>query len=127
MRSILSIGLLASALLLPTSAMAQATGTWRVTGDISGKAFTVDCQFTEKSGQLGGACTDISSGDKGKPGKTHVLTQGSVRGQDIDWTYSTKVMIMSVDIRFAGKLSGPRITGTVSAKGRQGIFSATRL
>lgn len=127
MRSILSLGIVASALLLPTSAMAQVAGNWRVTGEVSGKAFTVDCRFEEKSGQLGGVCVDISSGDKSKPGKNHILSAGSSRGQDVNWTYSTKVMFMSVDIQFAGKLSNGTIAGTVTAKGRQGRFSATPL
>ncbi len=118
---------LASAVLLPTSADAQAAGKWRVTGEISGKAFAVDCQFGEKGGRLAGACIDVSSEEgKTKPGKSHVLTRGMVQGQAISWTYSTKVMIMSVDIDFAGKLDGSHMSGTVSAKGREGTFSATR-
>jgi hypothetical protein len=119
---------LASAVLLPTSANAQAAGKWRVTGEISGKAFTVDCQFGEQGGRLAGTCIDVSSEEgKTKPGKSHVLTKGMVQGQTVSWTYATKVMIMSVDINFAGNLDGSHMRGTVSAKGREGTFSATRL
>jgi hypothetical protein len=119
---------LASAFLLPTSVSAQAAGKWRVTGEISGKAFTVDCQFGEQSGRLAGTCIDVSSGEgNAKPGKSHVLTKGMVQGQTISWTYPTKVMIMSVDIDFAGKINDSHMSGTVSAKGREGTFSAVRL
>lgn len=119
---------LASAVLLPTCASAQAAGKWRVTGEVSGKAFTVDCQFGAQGTRLGGACVDVSSDDgKIKPGKPHPLTQGMVDGQNISWSYPIKVMLMSVDIEFAGRLDGARMSGTVSAKGRKGTFSATRL
>lgn len=119
---------LASAVLLPTTADAQAAGKWRVSGEISGKAFTVDCQFGEQGGRLAGVCIDVSSEEgKTKPGKSHVLTKGVVHGQNISWTYPTKVMIMSVDIDFAGELDGSHMSGTVSAKGREGTFSAARL
>jgi hypothetical protein len=127
MRSIMWLGLLAPALLIPVPAMAQAGGAWRVTGDISGKAFTLDCQFDAQGPKLGGVCVDVSTGEsKAKPGKSHVLSQGSVQGQDVRWAYSTKVMMMSVEIAFVGKVNGARMTGTVSAKGRQGTFSAIK-
>ena len=43
---------------------------------------------------------------KAKPGKSHALTAGEVHGEDVRWTYPTKVMFMSIDIVFAGKLDG---------------------
>jgi hypothetical protein len=128
MRSTLWLGLLAPALFFPAPAMAEVAGKWRVTGEISGRSFTLDCRFNERGPQLGGECIDVSTGDSNaKPGKSHILSQGSVQGQDVRWSYSTKVMIMSVEIQFAGKSDGKRMTGTVTAKGRQGSFSAIRL
>lgn len=135
MRSTMILSLIGSAVLTPamllsapaTAQMGTMAGKWRVLGNISGKSFVLDCTFDEQGPQLGGACTEVSTGEaKAKPGKRHELTQGSVRGSAVQWSYSTKVMIMSIDIDFAGKREGARITGTVSAKGRQGSFSATR-
>lgn len=128
MRSMLMLGVMAPALLLSAPASAQAGGKWRVSGNISGKAFIVDCAFGEQGPKPGGVCVDVATGEsKAKPGKSHVLTKGEARGQDVRWTYSTKVMFMSIDIDFAGRVNGTRMTGTVSAKGREGSFSAIRL
>ncbi|SFO36082.1 hypothetical protein [Sphingomonas sp. OK281] len=131
MRSMLMLGVMAPALLLSAPATAQANsqagGKWRVSGNISGKAFVVDCAFNERGPKLSGVCVDVATGEsKAKPGKSHALTAGEVRGQDLRWTYQTKVMFMSIDIVFAGKIDGTRMNGTVSAKGREGTFSAIR-
>lgn len=117
-----------STLCLSAPATAQALGTWRIAGDITGKSFVVDCQFSQPGGRLGGRCTEVLAGDtKGKPGKQHVISKGNVEGRVVRWTYPTKVMMMSIDIDFAGTLDGDVMRGTVSAKGRQGTFSAKRL
>ncbi len=127
MRSMLMLGIMPPALLLSAPATAQAGGKWRISGNISGKAFVVDCAFDERDAKLGGVCVDVATGEsKAKPGKSHALTAGEVRGQDVRWTYPTKVMFMSIDIVFAGKINGTRMNGTVSAKGREGTFSAIR-
>jgi len=133
MRSMLMLmlGVMAPALLLSAPAAAQANaqagGKWRVSGNISGKAFVVDCAFNERGPRLGGVCVDVTTGEsKAKPGKSHALTAGEVRGRDVRWTYQTKVMFMSIDIVFTGELDGTRMNGTVSAKGREGTFSAIR-
>ncbi|MCI4588930.1 hypothetical protein MOK15_02255 [Sphingobium sp. BYY-5] len=115
-----------AALLLPMPAMAQVQGTWRVTGVIDGNAFAVDCAFEPQGNQFNGKCTDVLTGDKGKAGKVHTLTQGNVTGNNVRWTYVTKVMFMSVDINFAGTLSGNHMSGSITAKGRKGSFAAVR-
>lgn len=113
--------------LLPAGAMAQTAGKWHVTGDIDGKVFAVDCDFEARGSGLGGQCVDLSTGDaKAKPGKVHRLTRGSVQGREVKWTYQTKVLMMSVDIDFAGTVQEERMSGTITAKGRQGRFSAVR-
>lgn len=119
---------IASTLLLTTPVRAQALGTWRVNGEINGKAFVVDCKFSPAGAHLGGLCTEVATGDqKGKSGKQHVISRGSLEGQAVRWTYPTKVMMMSIDIDFVGKLNGDEMRGSVAAKGRQGTFSAIRL
>lgn len=117
-----------SMLCLSVPATAQALGTWRIAGDITGKSFVVDCQFSQPGNRLGGRCTEVASGDKkSKPGKQHIISKGNVEGRAIRWTYPTKVMMMSIDIDFTGTLDGDAMHGTVSAKGRQGTFSARKL
>lgn len=124
--------LLAPALLLvPMTAMAQARvqtptqGDWLVTGQIDGKPFSVDCNFRPQGSRLTGSCTDIGK-DNRKPGKVHLLSQGSINGNSVRWSYPVKVMMMSIDINFSGAITGERMSGTIEAKGRQGQFSATR-
>lgn len=113
--------------LLPIGAMAQTAGRWHVTGDIDGKAFAVDCDFEARGNGLGGQCVDRSTGDtNAKPGKVHRLTKGSIQGREVKWTYQTKVMMMSVDIDFAGTVQEEHMAGTITAKGRRGRFSAVR-
>ncbi|MBB3957191.1 hypothetical protein GGR38_004165 [Novosphingobium sediminicola] len=109
--------------------MAHGTSQWRIAGDISGKSFVVKCQFEEKGQHLGGNCVDLVTGASGpdKVGKSHQLIDGSLRGNDMTWSYGVKVMLMPVEIRFTGQINGARMMGTISAKGRQGTFSATRL
>lgn len=127
MRYISCLGVLASTLLISSPAMAEVNGKWHVTGRMGDKPFAVDCQFIERDARLSGVCTDVSTGDKGKAGKSHVLSQGGVTGDDIRWTYATKVMIISVDIEFSGKMTGAHMAGTVTAKGRQGTFTAEKI
>ncbi|MGC4252369.1 MAG: hypothetical protein QM605_13150 [Sphingobium sp.] len=122
------LGLLAGPLLLsPSAAMAQVAGAWHVTGNIDGKAFAVDCTFEPRGTQFGGQCVDVSTGDgKAKPGKVHKLSQGTTQGHEVRWTYPTKVLMMSINIDFAGSMEGDRMSGSIAAKGQQGRFSAVR-
>ena len=113
--------------LFPAGALAQAAGKWHVTGEIDGKAFAVDCDFQTHGNSLDGQCVDISTGDaKAKPGKVHRLTEGSVQGREVKWTYQTKVLMMAIDIDFAGAVQEERMSGSITAKGRKGKFSAVR-
>ena len=123
----LAMAAAAAGMLIPTAGMAQVSGLWRVSGDIDGKAFVLDCQFVPQGRQLGGVCTDVATGDrKSKAGKKHKISAGSVEGTAVHWSYPVKVMLFSVDIDFTGTLSGQHMTGTIAAKGREGHFTAVR-
>ncbi|MET0365412.1 MAG: hypothetical protein ABW169_12250 [Sphingobium sp.] len=116
-----------TALLSFSPAFADIGGTWRVTGEISGRKFISDCHFDPRASKIGGECVTLATGeDKVKPGKIYKLTSGSVSGNQVQWGYPTKVLFMSVDILFAGTLNGDRIGGTISAAGRKGNFAAVR-
>jgi hypothetical protein len=98
-------------------ALAQPIGAWRVNGAIAGRSFVLDCRFEEK----GGTCTDASRG-----GKTHPLTSLSVAGNQARWTFATRVVLMSITLAFDGRIEGNRMSGTMSAAGRHGTFTAAR-
>jgi hypothetical protein len=113
-----------SSALASVPASAQVPGSWHVTGDIDGKNFVLDCKFTPNGAQFGGICI---GGEKGNAGaKPYKLTRGVISGRQIQWTYQTHVVFMSVDINFVGTVANDRITGTTSAAGRTGTFSAIK-
>src|SRR3546814_4963973 len=94
----------ATAMLRPTASMAQVSGLWRVSGDIYGKAFVLNCRFVPQGAQLGGICTDVATGDGSKKaGKKHELSAGRVSGNTVTWSYPVKVMFISVDINLDRK------------------------
>lgn len=102
-------------------------GAWHVTGDVAGRSFALDCRFNPAAGGFGGDCTELASSDaRGTPGKVHRLNKGSQSGAQISWSYPVTIIFMRLDIGFAGKVEGDRISGTTSAAGRKGSFSAIR-
>lgn len=113
-----------------TSAGAAATdvaGSWRVSGKLSGFAFTLRCDFKPTGETLGGVCVDASTSDaRVKAGKSHALTAGSVHGDAVSWTYRSSFMLSKFDVTYKGTVSGNRMSGTVEAGGRSGAFTASR-
>lgn len=128
MQFLLKTAALAAGIALASApAMAEVGGTWHVTGDVDGKPFVIDCKFEPAGSQFGGACVDVASADgKTKGGKVHTLSKGSFNANQVQWTYPVKVMMMSIDIDFAGTMNQNRLAGTVTAKGRKGSFTAIR-
>jgi hypothetical protein len=117
------LGLLLPLALLATPAHADPlTGNWRVAGNVSGNAFVVNCSFSGN----GGKCVETGEG-KGKAGKVHPLTHATLASGQASWTYPVSAMLMTFDMTFTGALTGDRITGTATAAGRKGQFTATRL
>lgn len=118
---------LLSGLVLASPAGAQVAGAWRVTGTLADRAFAIDCRFEPKGAQFGGVCVDAATGEAGaKAGKSHALSEGAVAGSQVRWTYPASFLLAKFDVRYTGKLEGDRITGTVSASGRKGEFTAVR-
>lgn len=108
------------------NAGAQAQGQWHVTGNVSGHAFSLDCRFEPAGAGFGGVCTEQAAGAAGHAGKSHTLSRGTLKGNQITWPYPVSVMLMKFDMTFSGTLEGNRISGTASAAGRQGSFVAVR-
>ncbi|MDE2302605.1 MAG: hypothetical protein KGK11_08610 [Sphingomonadales bacterium] len=120
------LGLIATFGLL-AAAPSGAGGPWHVTGDVAGHGFVLDCTFSQSGAQLAGACIEAGGSDSHvKPGKVHKLSEGSVAGSAVRWAYPVSVMLLPIDIRFTGTASGDHMTGTVTAAGRKGSFTAVR-
>ncbi len=110
-----------------SSASAQVAGAWRVSGKVSGFAFTLNCDFKPGGDKLGGVCIDASTSDaRVEAGKSHALTAGSIRGDAVTWTYRSSFMLSKFDVTYTGAVSGAHMSGTVEAGGRAGTFTATR-
>jgi hypothetical protein len=126
-RRIKLIALAAALVGFSATASAQAVGAWRVSGEVSGRQFIVDCKFDPQASGFGGSCVDAATGEaSAKPGKAHRLSMGAVEGKQIRWVYSASMMFMPMDVAYSGTLDGNRISGTVSVAGRKGSFTALR-
>ncbi len=123
MKFCLSSLVLLPMLLTAAPAAAQIAGSWHVNGTIDNRVFALDCQFDPNDTGFGGVCIE-SSGKHA--GKRHILTKGSIGGNQIGWTYQTSYMLMNFNLNFAGTMQGGSITGTASASGQSGPFTATR-
>jgi|SRR5579871_2956635 len=117
---------LALALSSPVLAAESPLGRWHVAGSVSGHDFTLDCRFVPAGAGFGGTCTEVDPGNMGHPGKVRVLTRGTIADDRLTWAYPVSVMFMHFDMTFEGTLANSRITGTASASGRKGSFSAHR-
>lgn len=107
--------------------MAQVGGTWHVTGQISGNAFALNCEFLPSGSQMEGSCTDAyDPNGKSRVGRVIKLTQGSLSGRQIQWAYKARVVLMSFEIIYSGVVEGNRISGIVTAAGRRGNFTAVK-
>lgn len=108
----------AAAMLVGLPAQAEPLGAWRVDGAISGRAFQLDCRFEP----AGGVCVDVASNGT----RSHRLSSLSSSGDQVAWSFTTKVMLMSIAMNFAGRISGNHMSGTARAAGRTGTFTAVR-
>lgn len=114
MRSIKLLGL-AGLLLTSAPASAQTAGLWRVDGSVAGRTFKLDCQV-----QTGGSCVDNESG------KRYPLTAAAMAGDQVSWSFKTKVAFIGVTLVFTGRPAGSRMSGTMRVAGRTGAFTAVR-
>jgi len=92
-------------------------GAWRINGSISGRTFALDCRLES----AGGVCVDTS-----ERGRSHPLTSLAVTGANAQWSFTTKVMIAKIAMRFSGRIDGRQISGQVTAAGRTGTFTGIR-
>jgi len=126
MKAFLSSLTLLSALLLASPAMAGIFGLWRVQGKLSGVAFVLDCHFIPEDPGIGGTCTGAPNGDPKYAGKVYKLKQGAAEGNQVSWSYPSHFMFLDFQVVYKGTLGGGQMSGTVTAAGRKGDFTATR-
>jgi hypothetical protein len=112
----------------PAAAMDTAAGRWAIEGRVGDKAFTLDCRFNQSGQAISGACVDGDTHDaRVKGGRSHTLTRGSLQGDQIAFAYRSSFGIIGFEARYAGVLSGDRITGSLAALGAKGEFTGHRV
>jgi hypothetical protein len=122
-----ALALLPLALAASPAAAAGVVGNWRVSGAISDRPFTLDCRFEPRGAGFGGVCVEVGGGDAHvQPGKAHPVDDGALSGSKVSWSYPVSVMMMKLDIAFAGALDADRMAGAVTTAGRKGAFTAVR-
>ncbi len=126
MKIYLSSLTLLSALLLASPAMADVFGLWRVQGKLAGVAFVLDCHFLPQGAGFGGTCVGSPDGDPKIVGKVFTLNQGAVTGNQVTWSYPTHYMFLDFQVIYKGTLDGGGLSGTATAAGRNGDFTARR-
>jgi hypothetical protein len=118
---------IASTVAAAAPASAEVSGRWHVTGKVSAFAFTLNCDFKPDGERLGGVCVDASTNDpKVNTGKSHVLTAGSVKADAVTWTYQSSFLFSKFDVTFKGTQAGDKMTGSITAQGHDGTFTARK-
>lgn len=114
--------------LLTISAFAQAggnsvSGTWKVSGDVSGNPIDQVCTFTQDSKKLTGSC---KSAEADKP--TEIT--GEVNDQKVAWQYDADYQGQKLTIVFTGTLdaSSAQLKGDIDVQPMavSGTFTAQR-
>jgi hypothetical protein len=105
----------------------DAGGDWRVNGAISDRPFTLDCHFEPRGAGFGGVCVEVAGGDsRVRPGTSHAVNDGAVAGSKVSWSYPVSIMMLKLNIAFAGSLDAGHMSGAVTTAGRKGAFTAAR-
>jgi hypothetical protein len=109
------------ALLLFWTALADSmTGTWKVTGEVSGNPVAPVCTVVQTGTALTGQCTS-----RGVP----IKLTGKVDDSRVKWRYSVDYEGQTWTLTYTGKMQSPsEITGTiiVTEAGLSGSLTATK-
>jgi len=96
------------------------SGAWKVHGKVAAFSFDLTCDFKRDGQAIGGTCYDAGTN------KAHPLTQGSITGDKISWTYQSNYLFNKFDASYSGLRSGTSIKGEVIAPGYRGSFTAQK-
>jgi hypothetical protein len=95
-------------------------GVWNITGKVEGFPVTVQCAFERHGDDLGGVCHD------GGTGKPHTLSNGSVHGDQVTWTYRRRFLAAVFEPRYSGHIEGTSMRGDILVAGHNGAFTGDR-
>jgi hypothetical protein len=95
-------------------------GSWRINGQVAGFPVTVRCDFERNGDKLGGVCHD------GDTGKEHVLSNGSVHGDQVTWSYRRQFLAAVFEPRYSGQIEGYSMKGAITVAGHNGAFTGDR-
>ena len=108
-----------AALLLTLSALSafaqggggSVSGTWKVTGDVSGNSVNLVCTFAQEGKKLTGSC-------KSAEAKTTNEITGEVNDQRVAWQYNTDYNGEKLTIAFSGTLdaAGSQLKGEIDVQ-----------
>ena len=99
------------------------SGTWKLSGDVSGHSVDEDCTFTQDGKKLTGSCKSAAAD---KP--TEVT--GEVNDKKVTWQYETDYQGQKLTVAFTGTLdaAGSQLKGDIDVQpvGVSGTFSAQK-
>jgi hypothetical protein len=98
-----------------------ASGLWAIDGNIEGHAFKLYCHLQQDGVLVSGVCRDDTP-----TGKAHRLASGTLVGDAVSFTFKRNYLLLKLTAGFKGTLSGSTITGTATAAGYSGPFTAVR-
>jgi len=98
-------------------AAADASGTWKLTGEIDGIAISRVCTLKQTDSKLTGTCKNDTN---------EVALTGEVKGNDITWQYEVDYDGSKIALVYKGTLDGGTIKGSVDASGTGGSFTAQK-
>ena len=102
-------------LALGTAAAADASGVWRITGDVQGNAVNPTCTFKQEEKKLSGEC-------KGETGDATRIT-GDVDGDKVTWTW----IVQGYTLVFSGSFdTDAGMKGTFEVENAAGTFTAKK-
>ena len=102
---------------ISTASQASSSNVWRINAAVSGRSFNMDCRLEQPAG----ACTRTTAN-----GKSYRLATFAESGNQLSWSIKARAAIMSITLAFNGRVTGDRMSGTMTIAGRPGTFTAVR-
>ncbi len=97
---------------------ADASGTWKLEGDIAGVHISRVCTFKQSENKLTGSCKNQAN---------DLPLTGSVKDKSITWSYDADYQGQKVTLDFKGQFeSDTAIKGSIETQGVSGSFTANK-
>ena len=116
----LAIAAAAALLALPAVASAQ-TQKWKISGDVSGFQYTLNCTLEIAGGKISGPCVSDQDPAPVQTAGTYTDAGGS------EFAYDVKFQDMPLHVVYKGQQQADgTVKGTVDASGNSGTFTAVQ-